>query len=246
MSWFRCAESRPWASMRLVCFPHAGGSAVAYRPWAKAMSPAIEVHAVQYPGRADRIRDPLISDSGQVSRLIAGALMPLLDRPVAFFGHSMGAVLAYETARILQGRGTQVEHLFASGTRAPHDRGEPGHIAQRDDDGVAAAMVALGGTDAEILQDPEMRALVLPYVRNDFALIESYRYKPGLDLATPITAILGDVDPHVTPEQATRWADLTTAGFTHKVLPGGHFYLVPQQQAVLTEVHTTLNVPITS
>src|SRR5439155_6078022 len=112
------------------------GSAVAYRPWSAAASPALEVHAVQYPGRADRIRDPLIADSGQVSRLIAGALMPLLDRPVAFFGHSMGAVLAYETARVLQSRGTQVRHLFASGTLPPHDRGEPGAVAQRDDDGV--------------------------------------------------------------------------------------------------------------
>jgi surfactin synthase thioesterase subunit len=229
--------------MRLVCFPHAGGSAVFYRPWAAAVSPAVELHAVQYPGRADRMRDPLIADSGQVSRLIAGAMMPLLDRPVAFFGHSMGAVLAYETARILHGRGTQVVHLFASGARAPHDREEPKDVAGMDDDGVVAEMVALGGTDAELLQDPEMRELVLPYVRNDFRLIESYRHKPGLTLATPITAILGDADPHVSPDEAARWADVTDAGFTRKVLAGDHFYLAPQQPAVLSEVHRTLNIP---
>jgi len=244
MSWFRCPEPRPWASMRLVCFPHAGGSAVAYRPWAKTVSAALELHAVQYPGRADRMGDPLIADPGQVSRLIAGAMMPLLDRPVALFGHSMGALLAYETARILQGRGTEVVHLFASGARAPHDRDEPKDVAGLDDDGVIAEMTALGGTDAEVLQDPEMRELVLPYVRNDFRLVAAYRHRPGPPLSAPVTAIVGDADPHVSVSEAVRWADMTTAGFTRKVLPGGHFYLVPQQQAVLTEVQLTLGIPV--
>ncbi len=246
MSWFRCPQPRPFAAMRLVCFPHAGGSAVAYRPWSAEVSPALEVHAVQYPGRADRVRDPLIADSGQVSRLIAGAMMPLLDRPVAFFGHSMGAILAYETARILQSRGTRVVHLFASGARPPHERGDPRNVADLDDEGVIAEMAELGGTDAELMRDPEMRELIMPYVRNDFRLIESYRHKPGLTLATPITAILGDADPHVSPADAASWAEMTDAGFAQKVLPGDHFYLVPQRQAVLTEVQRTLDIPTMS
>jgi surfactin synthase thioesterase subunit len=244
MSWFRCPEPRPWASLRLICFPHAGGSAVFYRPWAKAVSPAIEVHAVQYPGRADRIRDPLITDAGRMARLIAGSMGPLLDRPVALFGHSMGAILAYEVARILEGRGTPPVHVFASGARPPHVRGSRENIAEKDDDGLVAEMVKLGGTDAEVLADQEMRELILPYVRNDFRLIESYEQKPGPRLTAPVTALIGAGDPHVTEAQAARWGEITDGAFALEALPGDHFYLVPQQAQVIAEVLRGLNVPV--
>lgn len=242
MTWFRCPETRPWASMRLFCLPHAGGSAVFYRPWAKEISPAVEVHAVQYPGRADRMTDAFVTDAHQLARLIAGAMAPLMDRPAALFGHSMGAVLAYEVARLLQERGAAPVHVFASGARPPHDRGDD-RVSDRDDDGIVAEMVELGGTDAEALQDPELRELVLPYVRNDFALIEDYAHRAGTRLAVPLTAIVGDADPHVTPDRARGWAEVTDGRFALKVLPGGHFYLAEQQPAVIAEILRTLEVP---
>jgi len=242
MTWFRCAETRPWASMRLFCMPHAGGSAVFYRSWAKEISPAVEVHAVQYPGRSDRLADPLVSDGHQLARLIAGAMAPLLDRPAALFGHSMGAVVAYEVARLLQERGAPPVHLFASGTRAPHDR-DPERISEMDDDGVVAEMVKLGGSDAEALQDPELRELVLPYVRNDFKLTEDYRHRPAPRLTVPITVMIGDSDHHVNEAQSARWAEVTDGTFAHRVFPGDHFYLVPNQSAVLSDVMRTLEVP---
>lgn len=228
----------------MVCFPHAGGSAVFYRPWAKTVSPAVEVHAVQYPGRADRMRDPLIADLAQTARLVAGAMAPLLDRPVAFFGHSMGAAVAYETARVLSARGRAPIHLFASGARAPGDRGDVQTVGDKPDEVLIAEMTKLGGTDAEVLNDPEMRELVLPYVRNDFNAIEQYRPKPGPPLEIPVTSIIGDADPDVSPEQAARWGEVTSGPFTSRILPGDHFYLVPQQSAVITEVLTQLNVPV--
>lgn len=242
MTWFRCAESRPWAPLRLFCLPHAGGSAVFYRPWAKAVGPAVEVHAVQYPGRADRLADALVTDAHQLARLIAGAMAPLLDRPAALFGHSMGAVLAYEVARLLQERGVAPVHLFASGARPPHDRGDD-RVADKDDDAVVAEMVKLGGTDAEALQDPELRELVLPYVRNDFALIERYAHRPGVRLTVPVTAIVGDADPHVTADRARGWADVTDGRFALSVLPGGHFYLADRQPDVIAQILRTLEVP---
>lgn len=244
MTWFRCAEARPWASMRLFCLPHAGGSAVFYRPWAKEISPAVEVHAVQYPGRADRMADAFVTDAHQLARLIAGAMAPLMDRPAALFGHSMGAVLAYEVARLLQERGSAPVHVFASGARPPHDRGDD-RVAGRDDDGVVAEMVRLGGTDADALRDPELRELVLPYVRNDFALIEDYAHRDGTRLTVPLTAVIGDADPHVTEEQARGWGEVTGGRFALRTLPGGHFYLTDQQPAVIAEIHRTLEVPAT-
>lgn len=244
MTWFRCPDTRPWASMRLFCFPHAGGSAVFYRPWSAEVTPAVEVHAVQYPGRADRLRDPLIQDAHRLARLIAGSMAPLMDRPAALFGHSMGAVLAYEVARMLQSRGRPPVHLFVSGARPPHRRGEREGIADRDDEGLIGALTELGGTDAELLQDPEMRELVLPYIRNDFRLIEHYEQAAGPRLTMPVTALLGDADPHVDEARAAGWADVTDAAFSLKVFPGDHFYLTPQQPQVLAEILQRLNVPV--
>ncbi|TMR01062.1 thioesterase [Actinomadura soli] len=242
MTWFRCAESRPWASLRLFCLPHAGGSAVFYRPWAKEINPAVEVHAVQYPGRADRMADALIADAHQVARLVAGAMAPLADRPIALFGHSMGAVLAYEVARLLQERGIAPVHLFASGARPPHDRGDD-RVSEGDDDALVEEMLKLGGTDAEALRDPELRELVLPYVRNDFALIENYAHRAGARLAVPVTAIIGDADPHVTEEQAAGWSDVTDGPFALTVLPGDHFYLMERQRDVIARILRALEVP---
>ncbi|MFI0483408.1 thioesterase II family protein [Actinomadura sp. 9N215] len=243
MTWLRCAESRPWASLRLFCLPHAGGSAVFFRPWAKEINPAVEVHAVQYPGRADRMADPLIDDAHQVARLVAGAMAPLIDRPAAVFGHSMGAVLAYEVTRLLQERGTAPVHLFVSGTRPPHDRDDV-PVSERDDDALVAEMLKLGGTDADALRDAELRALVLPYVRNDFALLEKYVHRAaGTRLTVPITAIIGDADPHVSAEQAAGWADVTDGPFAMTTLPGDHFYLTERAHDVMAEVLRTLGVP---
>ncbi|MDX6739340.1 thioesterase II family protein [Actinocorallia sp. A-T 12471] len=245
MSWLRCPDPRPWATTRLVCFPHAGGSAVAYRAWGKAVSPALEVHAVQYPGRADRMRDPLMTDLKQAARLVAAALGPLTDRPLALFGHSMGALIAYETALILQAKGTPPVHFFASASRPVHRRRDAeDKVSERDDDGVVAELTELGGTDAAALADPELRELVLPYVRADFRAIERYqRDASAPKLATPITALTGEADPHVSVEEIHRWADVTSASSEVRAFPGGHFYLNDELPDVLAEIHKALGIP---
>jgi surfactin synthase thioesterase subunit len=241
--WLRCFEARPSAAKRLICFPHAGGSAAFYHPWALAAMDA-ELHIVEYPGRADRLFEPLVGDARRLAEAVADALPPLRDRPVALFGHSMGATVAYETARLLTARGVPPVHLFVSASRAAHDRPgrTEGHeiLHDKDDETFVAALIRLGGADAQALAVSELREIVLPYIRNDFRLIATYRHEPGTPLALPITALAGEADPIVTPAETKRWADLTTGEFTHRVFPGDHFYLVQHRDAVLALVREHL------
>ncbi|MBA0051199.1 thioesterase [Streptomyces sp. AJS327] len=217
---------RPAAVRRLICFPHAGGSANFFRGWATDR-PEVEVAAVQYPGRADRLDEPCHGDLAGAADEALAALGPLLDRPVVLLGHSLGAIVAYETARRLEHVGRRAERLVVSSARAPHD---PGHAGGRvwDEEAAARSLIALGHTDAALLADQEARELVLPYLRADFEMLQRYRHPPGTPLRCDILAVRGDEDGHVTARAAERWGELTTGAFHHTVRPGGHFYLVPE------------------
>lgn len=236
MSWFHCVQPCRSAAVRLFCFPHAGGSAGFYRSWADEVGADIELHAVQYPGRADRLADPLIADVHQLAALVTDAMSPLLDQPVALFGHSMGATVAYEVALRLAELGNPPRHLVTSGARAPHEHIDDERLTRLSDDELVSALVQMGDTSGEMLADPELRELVLPYVRNDFQLIENYSPRSGCRLAVPITALVGDSDPSLDAGRVVRWGEVTDADFTSRVLPGGHFYLVDQQAEVISEL----------
>ncbi|MGN9841250.1 thioesterase II family protein [Nonomuraea sp. H19] len=224
----RCFTRRYAPRVRLVCFPHAGGAASFFRSWPVGLPADVEVWAVQYPGHEDRITEPCAGDMDHLAGDIAADLRPLSDRPIALFGHSLGAVVAYEVARLL---GDAV-HLFASARHAPAET-VPGDVHLRDDDAVIDELVRLGGTDGTLLREPEPRSVFVPAIRADFRLAETYRHRPGPHLGCPITALIGRDDPEVTSAQAERWRVHTGHRFALRELPGDHFYLIPQRQTLL-------------
>ncbi|HVK20071.1 MAG TPA: alpha/beta fold hydrolase [Actinokineospora sp.] len=217
--WIRRFHPAPAAAHRLVLLPHAGGSASYYFPLSKALSPDVDVLAVQYPGRQDRMSEPLIDSVEGLADALADVIRPWVDRPMTFFGHSMGASVAYELALRVP-----VDRLVVSGRLAPSTwRDEKFHTL--DDAGIVAKTRELAGTEADVLDDPEILAMVLPTIRNDYRAAELYRGKPDQRIDAPITALTGDNDPRTTVDEAKRWADHTTGQFDIEVYPGGHFYL---------------------
>lgn len=238
--WIRRFHQSPDAAVRLVCLPHAGGSASFYFPVSQRLSSEFDVVSVQYPGRQDRRHEPCVDDLRDLAAAVFEALRPIADRPIALFGHSMGATLAFEVARLLEGRaGVVPTHLFVSGRRAPsRHRDEQVHLL--GDEGLLADVRRLSGTDSRVLGDPEMLRAALPSIRADYRAVETYRYRPEPPLRCPITAFTGDDDPKTTIDEVRSWAEHTTAAFDLKVFPGGHFFLVAHQAAILGSVAEAL------
>ncbi|MEU3313852.1 alpha/beta fold hydrolase [Streptomyces sp. NPDC006662] len=239
-TWFRRYTTASGNGPRLVCFPHAGGSATAYKPLAHALPAGFDVVCVQYPGRQDRLGEAPFTSLEPLVEAVAGELARLLEaepgRPYALFGHSMGALVAYETARRLERAGLPVpRRLFASGRGAPHTR-SGAHYRAYDDADVLAEVRRLSGTDESLLANPEILEMVLPALRADYRAVGTYVWSGGAPLSVPVTALTGDDDPMVTLGEARAWGEHTTGGFELRVYPGGHFYLNDQPAAVASAV----------
>ncbi|MBC6450938.1 thioesterase II family protein [Actinokineospora xionganensis] len=240
--WVRRFHPAPAAAHQLVCLPHAGGSASYYFPMSKALSPDVDVLAVQYPGRQDRVAEPLVDSVHELADRLADVIAPRADRPLTLFGHSMGAAVAFELASRLQARGITAHRLLVSGRRAASLVREGERVHEADDAGVIAAMKRLGGVDTALLAEPGLVELILPSVRNDFRAVETYRPRSAPVLDAPIVAFCGDDDPTTSVEEAQGWASHTGGGFSLEVYSGGHFFLNEHMGAVVERVRVELGV----
>ncbi|MET9401778.1 alpha/beta fold hydrolase [Kitasatospora sp. NPDC002965] len=236
--WCRRFEPAPAGAHRLVCFPHAGGSAAFFRPLATALSLRAEVVAVQYPGRQDRRTEPVIDDIGRLAEEIAAALDPWSDAPLTLFGHSMGALVAFEVALRLERAGRPPARLLVSGRSAP--TAPAGVPIDPTDEELVADIRRLNGTDAWMLADPELLEMILPAVRGDYRAVAGYRGSPDAVLSSPISALLGDSDPRAAVDEVRRWSAHTSGEFDLTLFPGGHFYLVDRAAEVIDLLSTRL------
>jgi pyochelin biosynthesis protein PchC len=237
--WLRSYHGTHVAPTRLVCLPHAGGSASYYFPVSRALAPHVEVLSVQYPGRQDRRAERGIGSLQELAADVYAQLRHADERPLALFGHSMGASVAFEVARLMEADGTAPAHLFVSGRRAPSaHRDERIHL--QGDAALIAEMRRLDGTAGGLLDDPDVLRMFLGVIRDDYRAAETYRYRPGPPLGCPVTVLIGDRDPKVDLTEASAWSEHTTGRFAMHVHDGGHFYLNTHQAAVLDTIRQSL------
>jgi surfactin synthase thioesterase subunit len=225
-AWVSCPDPRPDARVRLFCFPYAGAGASVFHTWPALVPASVEVCLIQLPGREGRLLEPACSELPVLVERLGHAVGPWLDRPFAFFGHSMGALVAFELARTLR-KGTAAEpaHLFVSAHCAPHLRTRGPLLHRLTDSELLLRLRQLNGTPDEVLASVELMRLLLPTLRADCRLCETYEHSPGEPLACGVTALGGREDAAVAGAELEAWRRHTRGPFDVQMLPGDHFYL---------------------
>ena len=224
--WLYRPRTVPRPDARLFCFPFAGGGAAVFRNWPRMLPPGIEMVAIRPPGRETRIKEPPYGEIVDLAADVAKVLEPLLDRPFALFGHSMGAMVAFELARDLHARGGGAGHLFVSARRAPTvPEWLPAFSHLPEDEFLAEVRERYGDLAGALVEDPEARRVLLPCLRADVAMVEAHEHKPGPVLECPITAFTGIHDRSVRATDIGAWRTQTSGPFRAVPLPGDHFFL---------------------
>ncbi|MFI7325114.1 thioesterase II family protein [Streptomyces rubiginosohelvolus] len=226
----------------LACLPFAGGGAAFFREWGKLGTSEVTVLPVQLPGREERfLDDPFTKVADAVAELTPGIVSAAgKGADIALFGHSLGAVLAYETARELDRIGHPgLRHLFVSGSPAPHNARTERATGLPDEEFLAGVQRFAGYRHAAF-DDPDMVEVLLPILRADVEMHENYRASSAEPLSVPVTALRGERDELVSREQAEQWAEVTRGPFAYKELPGGHMYLADEAERVLRTIAGSL------
>lgn len=232
--WVSYSIPRPRADLRLFCFPYAGGGTSIYRTWSEKLPPTVELCALQLPGRGPRIMERPFTRMTPLVSAVAQSLLPRLDKPFAFFGHSMGALVAFELTRYLRKHKHSLPlQLFISGARAPQlvKRSLPIHTLPKAE--FIKKLRRLKGTSLELLEHAELMQLMLPALRADIKICETYVYKKELPLALPISVFGGVQDRQVKVTHLESWQCQTVSAFSLEMLPGNHFFLHASEPLLL-------------
>lgn len=245
--WLVISKANPQAALRLFCFPYAGGSAQMYRTWAGLLPNTIELCAVEIPGRGRRLREQPINSLRELVNETFEGLRPHMNKPFAFFGHSMGALMSFELARLLRREGLPgPARIFVSARRAPQipDTDDPTYNLPEPE--FIEELRRLNGTPQEVLEHPELLQLMLPILRADFSVCQTYEYSPESPLESSITAYGGVEDVDVGREHLDAWKEQTTSSFNLRMLPGDHFFVHSSQatllQNLIQELHRLVSV----
>ncbi|HKQ74906.1 MAG TPA: thioesterase domain-containing protein [Blastocatellia bacterium] len=222
----KTANPNPEAQFRLFCFPYAGGRISVFSGWQEYLPASVEVCTVQMPRQGYNLQSTVPMQADACLSILTDALIPHLDKPFAFFGHSLGAIVSFELARnIRRNYGIEPMHLFMSGAHAPHMTKQREVASDAPKEDFLRMLRNLNGTPKEILENPELINAVLPLIRAEFVFLEKYRYEPEQPLATPITAFGGVDDPQVDRQSLEAWVTQTIAKFSLFLLPGDHFFI---------------------
>ena len=225
------------AKVRLFCFPYAGGSSAIFYGWNNYISPAVEMCSVQLPGREGRLTMPPYTSMRPLVQAVGNAILPFLDKPYVLFGHSLGGLIAFELARYLYDLGVpRPLSLLVSAAEAPHVSGAPDRLHTLPDDELIGQLSLLQGTPQEILQHPEVMQLLLPTIRADLQVFETYTYRAGPPLPCPITVFGGLDDKRVERPGLENWHHHTARVCSLTMLPGDHFFIHSARRALVERV----------
>ncbi|MFN6502358.1 MAG: thioesterase II family protein [Nostoc sp. DedQUE01] len=242
-SWINCPQPNPQANLRLFCFPYAGGSSAIFRTWSNSLPRNVEVCAVEYPGRGRQMKSAPIARLETLVKAIAPSLIPYLDKPFAFFGHSMGALVSFELTRLLRLEyNFKPFHLFISARRAPQIPPTKPPIHVLPDAELLEELRTLNGTPKAVLENPELMQIFLPVLRADFAILETYTHTPQQPLDCPITIFGGWQDKEVSHEALQAWREQAMSTFSLQMFDGDHFFIHSHQNSLLKLISQELGV----
>jgi medium-chain acyl-[acyl-carrier-protein] hydrolase len=226
-AWVSCARPDPAARLRLWCLPFAGGGAAGWNPWGARLAGAAEIAGLRPPGRESRLREPPATRWRPLVEQLLAEMAPHLGRKYALAGHSLGAMLAFELARAArEGGHPGPAALIVSGARAPGSpRREPDLHGLPDAEFIEELDRRYQGIPPGVRSEPELLALLLPVMRADLTVFETYEYAAGAPLSVPVLALGGETDPHVSRGEALAWGGHTTGRFEAEFFPGGHFFI---------------------